>query len=146
MLCFEHGGIRPKVNVDFTTLADLCATVFNFIIAMTIHNQYHLFCYLMYYGSLFTCRRLDAWAYENDVRLDFIRPGKPVENASIDSFNGRFRDECLNSHEFESLEDARRKIEVWRFDYNDHRPHSSLGQLTPREHANQFLPQRAVRG
>ena len=55
-------------------------------------------------GSQFTSRRMDAWAYDNDVRLDFIRPGKPVENAYIESFNGRFRDECLNSHEFESLE------------------------------------------
>ena len=73
-------------------------------------------------GSQFTSRRLDAWAYENDVRLDFIRPGKPVENAYIESFNGRFRDECLNSDEFESLEDARRKIEAWRIDYNDYRP------------------------
>ncbi len=82
--------------------------------------------------------RLDAWAYENDVRLDFIRPEKPVENAYIESFNGRCRDECLNSHGFESLEDARRKIEAWRIDYNGYRPHSSPGQLTPREYANQF--------
>ena len=97
-------------------------------------------------GSQFTSRRMDAWAYENDVRLDFIRPGKPVENAYIESFNGRFRDECLNSHEFESLEDARKKIEAWRIDYNDYRPHSSLGQLTPREYADQFQPQRVAWG
>ena len=70
------------------------------------------------------------------MRLDFIRQGKPVENAYVESFNGRFRDECQNSHEFVSLEDSRRKIEAWRIDYNDHRPHSSLGWLTPREYAD----------
>ena len=80
------------------------------------------------------------------MRLDFIRPGKPVENAYIESFNGRFRDECLNSHEFVSLEDARMKIEAWRIDYNDYRPHSSLGQLTPSEFADQFQQQRVAWG
>ena len=97
-------------------------------------------------GSQFTSRLLDAWAYEHDVRLDFIRPGKPVENAYIESFNGRFRDECLNSHEFVSLKDARMKIEAWRIDYNDYRPHSSLGQLTPSEFADQFQQQRVAWG
>ena len=97
-------------------------------------------------GSQFTSRLLDAWAYEHDARLDFIRPGKPVENAYIESFNGRFRDECLNSHEFESLEDARNKIEAWRIDYNDYRPHSSLGQLTPSEFADQFQQLRVALG
>ena len=73
------------------------------------------------------------------MQLDFIRPGKPVENAVIESFNGRFRDECLNTNVFVSLHDARQKIEAWRIDYNEHRPHSSLGDLTPREFAEQTV-------
>ncbi|GKS59861.1 insertion element protein [Nitrospira sp.] len=84
-------------------------------------------------GSEFASKALDAWAYARGVKLDFIRPGKPVENAVIESFNGRFRDECLNAQVFISLHDARQKIEAWRIDYNEHRPHSALGDLTPRE-------------
>jgi hypothetical protein len=89
------------------------------------------------YGSEFTSKALDAWAYEHGVKLDFIRPGKPVENAVIESFNGRFRDECLNAQVFVSLHDARQKIEAWRIDYNEHRPHGSLGNLTPQEFVEQ---------
>jgi putative transposase len=85
------------------------------------------------HGTEFTSRALEDWAYRRGVQLDFIRPGKPVENAFIEAFNGRLRDECLNVHQFLSLEDARRKIEVWRRDYNEQRPHSSLGDLTPSE-------------
>jgi transposase InsO family protein len=70
---------------------------------------------------------LDAWAYEHHVQLSFIRPGKPVENAYVESFNGRFRDECLNEHWFLTLAHARRVIENWRIEYNTERPHSSLG-------------------
>ena len=88
-------------------------------------------------GSEFASKALDAWACAHDVKLDFIRPGKPVENAVIESFNGRFRDECLNAQVFVSLHDARQKMEAWRIDYNEHRPHSSLGDLTPREFAEQ---------
>ena len=84
-------------------------------------------------GSEFASKALDAWAYAHRVKLDFIRPGKPVENAVIERFNGRFRDECLNALVFISLHDARQKIEAWRIDYNEHRPHSALGDLTPRE-------------
>jgi putative transposase len=87
-------------------------------------------------GSEFTSKALDAWAHEHGVKLDFIRPGKPVENAVIESFNGRFRDECLNTQVFVSLHDARQKIETWRIDYNEHRPHGSLGDLTPQELPN----------
>jgi len=88
-------------------------------------------------GSEFASKALDAWAYAHGVKLDFIRPGKPVENAVIESFNGRFRDECLNANVVVSLHDARHKIEAWRIDYNEHRPHGSLGDLTPREFADQ---------
>jgi putative transposase len=78
-------------------------------------------------------RALEDWAYRRGVQLDFIRPGKPVENAFIEAFNGRLRDECLNVHQFASLADAKAKIETWRLDYNQRRPHSSLGDLTPNE-------------
>jgi len=74
------------------------------------------------------------------VQLDFIGPGKPVENAFIESFNGRLSDECLNVHQFTSIEDAKAKIEALRVDYNQRRPHSSLGHLTP----NEFVAQRHV--
>jgi putative transposase len=77
---------------------------------------------------------LDKWAYENKVTLDFSRPGKPTDNAYIESFNGSFRDECLNINWFLSLDDAREKIEEWRRDYNDWRPHSPLDNLTPNEY------------
>lgn len=84
-------------------------------------------------GSEFISLALDRWAYENSVTLDFSRPGKPTDNAFIESFNGSLRDECLNVHWFLSLNDAREKIERWRMDYNEFRPHSSLGNLTPNE-------------
>jgi putative transposase len=84
-------------------------------------------------GPEFISNALDAWAYQRGVKLTLIRPGKPVENAYIESFNGRLRDECLNEHWFLSLEHARRVVEDWRMDYNNQRPHSSLGYLTPEE-------------
>ena len=84
-------------------------------------------------GSEFTSRAFDAWAYARGVKLEFIQPGKPTQNAFIESFNGTFRDDCLNLHWFVSLEDARRTIEAWRRVYNEKRPHSSLGRLTPRD-------------
>nr|MBA2485916.1 transposase family protein [Nitrospira sp.] len=90
------------------------------------------------HGTEFQSRALEDWAYRRSVQLDFIRPGKPVENAFIESFNGRLRDECLNVHQFASLAEAQAIIEVWRMDYNHHRPHGSLGHLTP----NEFLEQR----
>lgn len=84
-------------------------------------------------GPEFASSALDAWAHERGVKLAFIRPGKPVENAFIESFNGKFRDECLNENWFVSLQDAKEKIETWRRDYNKNRPHSSLGNLSPEE-------------
>ena len=84
-------------------------------------------------GPEFIGKALDAWAYQRGVKLNFIRPGKPVDNSFIESFNGRFRDECLNDHWFTSLDEARRIIEDWRIDYNSERPHTSLGDLTPEE-------------
>jgi putative transposase len=82
-------------------------------------------------GPEFISKALDAWAYRNGVRLEFSRPGKPTDNAFAESFNGRFRDECLNQHWFASLEEARQTIEAWRVEYNTERPHRALGQQTP---------------
>jgi len=84
-------------------------------------------------GSEFISKALDAWAHRNSVKLEFSRPGKPTDNAFIESFNGRLRQECLNQNWFLSLADARETIENWRQDYNEYRPHSSLGQQTPSE-------------
>jgi putative transposase len=86
-------------------------------------------------GGEFAGKAMEAWAYKNDVKLDLIRPGRPVENGYIESFNGRLRDECLNGEIFFDLADAREKLERWRRDYNEHRPHSSLGDRTPAEFA-----------
>jgi len=82
-------------------------------------------------GPEFRGRELDRWAYEHGVKLFFIDPGKPMQNASIESFNGRFREECLDPSWFTSLAEARRIIEAWRVDYNLHRPHTSLRMTTP---------------
>ncbi len=94
-------------------------------------------------------RDLDRWAHEHGVRLFFIDPGKPMQNGSIESFNGRFREECLDQSWFTSLAEARRVIEAWRLDYNEHRPHTSLRMRTPaafaaaRPFAKPQWPQRA---
>jgi putative transposase len=86
-------------------------------------------------GTEFTSRAFLSWATEKKVELHFIDPGKPVQNCFVESFNGKFRDECLNGQWFTSLEDARREVEIWRVDYNEVRPHSSLGKKTPAEFA-----------
>jgi putative transposase len=86
-------------------------------------------------GPEFRSRALAAWSEERGVRLEFIQPGKPVQNAYVESFNGRLRDECLNANWFITLKDARQKIETWRRDYNEQRPHSSLDYLPPAEFA-----------
>jgi putative transposase len=91
----------------------------------------------MYYGSEFISKVMDKWAYERGVELNFSRPGKPTDNAKVESFNGRFRQECLNLHWFLSLEDAKAKIEAWRKDYNEVRPHSALQWMTPAAFARQ---------
>lgn len=96
-------------------------------------------------GSEFTSKAMDRWAYRTGVKLHFIRPGKPVENAFIESFNGKLRDECLNQNWFTSLDDARQLIESWRKDYNECRPHSSLDGQTPTEYASRFNPGLTLR-
>ena len=82
-------------------------------------------------GTEYTCRHFDAWAFRRQIQLDFIRPGKPVENCFIESFNGRLRDECLNANWWQDLDEARLVLEDWRRDYNEVRPHSSLADRVP---------------
>jgi putative transposase len=84
-------------------------------------------------GPEFISHAMDAWAYRHGITLDFIQPGKPMQNGFIESFNGSFRDECLNRHYFLNLEDARLQIEAYQTEYNTFRPHSSLSNLTPVE-------------
>jgi len=94
-------------------------------------------------GPEFRGRALAAWSEQRGVRLEFIQPGKPVQNAYAESFNGRLRDECLNANGFTSVSDARRKIELWRQDYNQERPHSSLNYLSPAEFARKRAEMQA---
>jgi len=94
-------------------------------------------------GTEFTSKAFDQWAYDNAVKIDYSRPGKPTDNAlgddpSPESFNGSLRMECLNLHWFTSIEDARRKIELWRNEYNNLRPHSSINNQTPAEYARAY--------
>jgi putative transposase len=91
-------------------------------------------------GPEFISRALDAWAHRHGVQLVFSRPGKPTDNAFIEAFNSRFRDECLNLHWFDSLEEAQATIEAWRVDYNTERPHGALGQQTPAAFSQAWQP------
>jgi len=84
-------------------------------------------------GAEFTSKRFQSWSKENNVELDFIEPGKPMQNGYIESFNGKFRAECLNLHWFRNLDHAREEVEKWRYSYNQKRPHSSLDYKTPYE-------------
>ena len=90
-------------------------------------------------GPEFAGKIMDEWAYIHDVHINFIQPGKPTQNYFVESFNGRFQDECLNEHWFLSMRHAREIIENWRKEYNEERPHSSLTDMTPKEFADRFL-------
>ena len=96
------------------------------------------------HGTEFMSRALEDWAWRRGVQLDFTRPGKPTDNSYIESFNGKLRDELLNTTQFADLADAQRRVEAWRIDYNEARPHGSLGQLTPKEYADQRQPIRTA--
>lgn len=87
-------------------------------------------------GTEFVSKDLDLWAYQKDVMLDFSRPGRPTDNAFIESLNGKFRMECLNTHWFMNVSDAQRKCDIWRRDYNEVRPHSAIGNKVPIELTN----------
>jgi len=96
-------------------------------------------------GPEFISRELDLWAYAREVQLDFSRPGKPTDNGFIESFNSRFRQECLNQHWFLSLEDAQSKIKAWWKDYNEVRPYSALGDIAPHSFAAAYsLARQAI--
>ena len=88
-------------------------------------------------GPEFTSKKMIKWACNKGVNLHYIDPGKPIQNAFVESFNGRFRDECLNQYWFTSLADANKIIAAWKVDYNENRPHSSLGNLTPEQFRQQ---------
>ena len=93
-------------------------------------------------GPEFAGQMMDLWAYKNEVKIDFSRPGKPTDNAFCESFNGIFRSECLDTNWFSNLEDARRIIEAWRREYNESRPHRALADRTPTEFASQIAVNR----
>lgn len=95
-------------------------------------------------GPEFAGRALDQWAYQRGIKLHFIAPGKPAQNAYVESFNGKLRDECLNAHWFGTLADARLTVETWRKEYNQVRPHSALGRATPDEFARQEVMLREL--
>ena len=97
-------------------------------------------------GAEFTGQLVDLWAYHHGTRIDFSRPGKPTDNAFIETFNGSLRDECLNIHWFETLAEAQRLIEAWRIDYNESRPHMALGNKTPAEYLLQAIPSPQAQG
>ncbi len=96
-------------------------------------------------GSEFASHAMDVWSYQHGVQLDFIRPGRPVENGYIESFNGRLRDECLNVHVFFDLVDVRDKLEHWREDYNQVRPHSALKDYAPQQFERRWRSSAAAR-
>lgn len=96
-------------------------------------------------GPEFAGNATDAWAYQRGVKLDFIQPGKPTQNAYIESFNGRFREECLNENQFQTMVEAQVVIEAWRKDYNEERPHGSLKGLTPSEFAERHTTNEQVK-
>jgi putative transposase len=93
-------------------------------------------------GSEFTSQAMDLWAYHAGVQIDFSRPGKPTDNAYVESFNGTLRSECLDAHWFASLAEAKQVIETWRREYNESRPHRALGERTPNEIACEFAASR----
>jgi putative transposase len=97
-------------------------------------------------GSEFCSQAMDLWAYQNGVRIDFSRPGKPTDNAHVESFNGTFRAECLSAHWFMTLNEAKEIIELWRREYNESRPHRTLGERTPNEFACQVAARRDLTG
>jgi putative transposase len=97
-------------------------------------------------GSEFSSQIMDLWAYQNGVRIDFSRPGKPTDNAYIETFNGTLRAECLDTHWFGTLAEAKERIEAWRREYNESRPHRALGERTPKEFANEVAASRHLIG
>jgi putative transposase len=119
----------PVIEVDHSINGERLCRVFDRILDGRSKPEV----IMMDNGPEFAGKALDAWAYRRGIKLQFIRPGKPVENCFIESFNDKFRGECLNENWFLSLLEAQRIIEAWRCDYNEARPHSALNDLTPME-------------
>ena len=92
----------------------------------------------------FTSQAMDLWAYQNGMKIDFSRPGKPTDNAFMETFNGTFRAECLDTHWFADLKEAKHLIESWRREFNESRPHASLKDMTPSEFASESAASRAL--
>lgn len=132
--------VSPAIEVDFsltgrrvTQVLDRAVAQYGLPKAICVDN-----------GPEFSGRELDAWAYRHGVKLCFSRPGKPTDNAFAESFNGRVRQECLNTHWFEKIVEAQQVLEDWREEYNTERPHSSLGMKTPAEFAAAWQPPEAA--
>ena len=128
---------REALAIEVNTSLPSAAVVW--VLEQVIHIRGQPTEIVMDNGPELTSRRLDQWAYERGIALRFIEPGKSVQNAVMESFNGRLRDECLNQHWFTSLADAQQIIEDWRLDDTHVRPHSSLGYRTPEEVHQQFI-------
>jgi putative transposase len=130
-ICLEAGYSMPSHRV--TAALDQAIEQYGRPLAITCDN-----------GTEFTSNIFDAWAHANGIDIDFIAPGKPTQNAFIESFNGRLRDECLNTSWFHTLEQARELLSQWRRDYNETRPHSSIGDQTPTAYAAKLISWRAA--
>ena len=128
---FTHEAI--DLHVDFSITGDRVSEILD-LIKITRGLPKAIVCDN---GSEYVSKAMDQWAYRNQVELKFIQPGKPMQNGFIESFNGRFRDECLNQHWFETLEQAKEIIEDWRIEYNTDRPNSALRNRTPEEFAKE---------
>jgi putative transposase len=129
---FTHEAVA--IHVDFSIPGDRVAEILNSLKAkgkcpksIIVDN-----------GTEFTSKAMDVWAYQNGVELKFIQPGKPIQNAFIESFNDKFRSECLNLNWFESIFHAKEVIECWRIEYNTERPNSALKNKTPEMFAKQY--------
>lgn len=148
----EEGKLHMFVAIDRTSKAAFVQlherantkTAVAFLNDLVEAMPYAIHTVLTDNGPEFAGRLLDQWAYLNKVELDFSRPGKPTDNAYVEAFNSRLRQECLNTSWFLSMEDARTRINNWRTDYNQTRPHSSLGNLTPSDFAAQLNNTRKV--
>lgn len=123
------------IEVDFSLTGHRVARVLDRLIWSRGTPQ----CLVMDNGPEFTSSAMFKWSQKNNVPLHFIRPGKPMENAICESFNGRFRDECLNENWFLDIQEARTIIEDWRQDYNTARPHGSLERMTPTDFSASFI-------
>ena len=128
--------VSPAIAVDFSIKGDHVVALLDRLKA-TVGRPKRL---AVDNGPEFISKALDTWAYRNGVALEFSRPGKPTDNAFVESFNGHFREECLDQHWFASLAEAREVIEAWRVEYNDERPHRALGQQTPADFLAQWVP------